>query len=168
MDDLALYQVLYQLVSGNGREEALFGTSIELARPAYEKTLVGTGYPHAYLEFPLLGEPRFDLLSVHKRVEAGAQFAPGAGFGYQAMIDWFSNLELEGPDDVSCGIELDCGEGETERAGVYLQYRGRHELVEPFLQSVGEGGRAEAYRDVFSRMPDGWPPAYVGLFPGRE
>ena len=161
------FDALYGIASRNGREEALFGRSIELARPAYEKTLVGAGYPYAYLEFPLLGEPRFDLLSVHGHVEAGAQFAPGAGFGYQAMIDWFSNLKPEGTDDVSCGIELDCGEGETERAGVYLQQRGRHELVEPFLESVGEGWRAEAYHDVLSRMPDGWPPAYVGLFPGR-
>ena len=162
------FDALYRLAARDGREEALFGRSIELARPAYEKTLVGDGYPTAYLEFPLLGKPRFDLLSVHDYIKPGSEFAPGAGFGYQAMIDWFSTLEYDGKTTVSCGIELDCGEGETERAGVYLQQRRHHELVAPFLESVGEGDRAASYHEVLSRMPVGWPPAYVGLFPGRE
>ena len=161
------FDALYSIAAKNGREEALFGRSIELARPAYEKTLVGDGYPTAYLEFPLLGEPRFDLLSVHERVEPGSRFAPGAGFGYQSMIDWYSTLERDEGNSMGCGIELDCGEGETDRAGVYLQQRSRHELVTPFLESVGEVGRAASYLDVLSRMPQGWPPAYVGLFPGR-
>ena len=164
---MTAFDALYEIAASNGREEALFGRSIELARPAYEKTLVGDGYPTAYLEFPLLGEPRFDLLSVHERVDPGSRFAPGAGFGYQAMIDWFATLERNGGNIVSCGIELDCGEGETERAGVYLQQRKQHELVTPFLKSVGEEARAESYLNVLSRMPQGWPPAYVGLFPGR-
>ena len=115
-----------------------------------------------------MGEPRFDLLSAHERIDPGSRFAPGAGFGYQAMIDWFATLEREEGDSVSCGIELDCGEGKTDRAGVYLQQRTRHELVTPFLESIGEGGRAAGYLDVLSRMPQGWPPAYVELFPGRE
>ena len=164
---MTAFDAMYEIAAANGRGEALFGRSIELARPAYEKTLVGDGYPTAYLEFPLLGEPRFDLLSVHERIEPGSRFAPGAGFGYQAMIDWFATLERNGDTIVSCGIELDCGEGETERAGVYLQQRKRHELVTPFLESVGEGERAASYLDVLPRMPQGWPPAYVGLFPGR-
>lgn len=161
------FDALYSIAARDGREEALFGRSIDLARPAYEKTLVGDGYPHAYLEFPLLGEPCFDLLSVHACVKPGSKFAPGAGFGYQAMIDWFSTLGTEEGEIVSCGIELDCSEGEAERAGVYLQQRRRHELVVPFLESVGESGRASSYLDTLSRMPRGWPPAYVGLFPGR-
>ena len=84
------FDALYDIVAGDGREEAIFGKSIKLARPAYEKTLIGEAYPHTYLEFPLMGEPRFDLLSAHEKVEPGAKFAPGAGFGYQAMFDWFS------------------------------------------------------------------------------
>ena len=162
------FDALYGMAAANGREEALFGSSIELARPAYEKTLIGDGYPDAYLEFPLMGQPRFDLLSVHGRVEPGAKFAPGAGFGYQAMFDWFSTIEGRDGNICSCGIELDCGDGETEKAGVYLQQRVQNELVEPFLETVGEGARAQGYLDVLARMPEGWPPSYVGLFPGRE
>ena len=162
------FDALYDLAAGDGREEALFGNSIELARPAYEKTLIGEGYPHAYLEFPLMGEPRFDLLSAYEKVEPGAKFAPGAGFGYQAMFDWFSVHERRDGNTCSCGFELDCGDGETEKAGVYLQQRAQHELVEPFLESVGEAARAQGYQDALARMPEGWSPAYVGLFPGRE
>ena len=68
---------------------------------------------------------------------------------------------------MSCGIELDTASGETERAGVYLQQRTRHELVAPFLESVDESARTKSYLDALARMPEGWPPAYVGLFPGR-
>ena len=113
------FDALYAIAAGDGRGDALFGNSIELARPAYERTLIGSGYPQAYLEFPLLGEPCFDLLSVHGSVEPGSRFAPGAGFGYQGMLDWFSGVR-ESTESISCGIELDTSPGETERAGVYL------------------------------------------------
>ena len=159
------FDALYQIAAEEGRGEALFGSSIELARDAYERTLIGEGYPHAYLEFPLLGEPGFDILSVHEEVERGAVFAPGAGFGRQAMFDWFAGVCDGG--SVSCGIELDTSTGETEQAGVYLQFRDRTELVAPFLDSIGESARTSGYMDAFGRMPEGWPPAYVGLFPGR-
>ena len=165
-DQMQVFDALYAIAAENGRGEALFGSSIALARPAYERTLIGNGYPSAYLEFPLLGEPGFDLLSVYRYVEPGAQFAPDAGFGYQAMFDWFSSV-CEPSGSVSCGIELDTSTGETQQAGVYLQQRSRTELVAPFLASVGETSRTQAYQDVFNRMPEGWPPSYVGLFPGR-
>ncbi len=159
------FDALYVLASRDGRDERLFGNSIELARPAYERSLLGKGYPSAYLEFPLMGEPGFDLLTVHGTVEPGDSFAPGAGFGYQPLFDWFAGIEKLGA--ISCGIEVDTGDGETERAGAYLQYRRRSELVAPFLQVVGESRRTEGYLDLCARMPSGWPPSYVGLFPGR-
>ncbi|MDO4797666.1 MAG: hypothetical protein Q4A01_06575 [Coriobacteriales bacterium] len=160
------FDALYAIAAGGGRKEALFGSSYDLARPAYERTLIGSGYPTAYLEFPLLGEPCFDLLSVHGGMEPGSRFAPGAGFGYQTMFNWFAGV-CQQYGTLGCGIELDTSTGETERAGVYLQQREHHELVQPFLESVGEAERARDYLDMLGRMPKGWPPAYVGLFPGR-
>ena len=100
---------------GRRQGEALFGDSLGIARGAYERTLIGDGYPAAYIEFPLLGSPGFDLLSVHSAVRPGSRFAPGAGFGYQAMLDWFSGICEKGTN-ASCGIELDTSVGETERA----------------------------------------------------
>ena len=164
---MAAFDALYGIAARDGRGEALFGDSIELARPSFERTLVDSGYPKAYFEFPLLGKPCFDLLSGYDHVEPGAKFAPGRGFGRQGMIDWFAGVCGSG-STAGCGFELDTSTGETERAAVYLQQRSRHELVEPFLESVGERGRARAYFDVFERMPQEWLPSYVGLFPGRE
>ena len=160
------FDALYDIAARDGRGDALFGTSIELARPVFERSLIGTSYPDAYLEFPLVGDPCFDLLSVYGSVESGARFAPGAGFGRQDMFDWFSRLRMS-DDGVGLGLELDVSAGETERAGAYLQQRRHTELVEPFLASIGEAPRARGYVDALARMPKGWPPSYVGLFPGR-
>ena len=161
---MTVFDTLYAIAASDGREAPLFGQTLSLARPAFEKTLIGENYPTVYLEFPLLGEPRFDFLTVYTSVPTGAQFAPGAGFGYQRMFDWFSGIRLSG---VSCGLEVDCGEGETERAGVYLQQFRHSELVAPFLSSIGEEARTTGYLSVLGRMPPGWNSAYVGLFPGR-
>lgn len=159
------FDAMYSIAAAKGRGEALFGNSVRLARDAYERTLIGNGYPHAYLEFPLLGEPGFDILSVHAEVEHGATFASGAGFGYQKMFDWFASVCGEG--NASCGIELDTSAGESKRVGVYLQFRKRTEMIAPFLESIGESERLGGYMDVLGCMPKDWPPAYVGLFPGR-
>ena len=79
---------------------------------------------------------------------------------------WFANVCDTGVN-VSCGIELDTSIGETERAGVYLQYRKHSNMIGPFLDSIGEGARTESFLTAADRMPKGWPAAYVGLFPGR-
>lgn len=163
---MTVFDALYSIAARDGRGEALFGKSFDIARDAYERTLIGEGYPTAYIEFPLLGSPGFDLLAVHQAVRRGSRFAPGAGFGYQAMLDWFSGICDRGIN-ASCGIEFDTSVGETERAGVYLQYRKHTDLIAPFLESIGEEARAESFLAVAERMPEGWPPAYVGLFPGR-
>ena len=162
------FDLLYSLAAQDGREEKLFGSSIETAQPAFEKMRIGNGYPTVYLEFPLLGRPCFDMLAVYGTENVGPddRFAPGAGFGYGDMFRWFSSLPEK--SGCSCGIELDTGSGETERAGAYLQYRSSLEYAEPFLDSVGESARAHGFRDAVHRLPDGWPAAYVGLFPGRE
>ena len=160
------FGALYTIAAEDGRGDALFGDSFDQVAHAFERTLIGDGYPSAYLEFPLKGTPSLDLLSVYGHVDPGARFAPGAGYGYQTMFDWFSGVGT--PDDtVSCGLEVDLSAGQTETAGVYLQQRRRRELVAPFLESIGEAERSQAYMDVLSRMPNGWPPSYVGLFPGR-
>ena len=138
---MTVFDALYSIAAKDGRGEALFGSSFDIARDAYERSLIGDGYPAAYIEFPLLGSPGFDLLSVHNAVRPGSRFAPGAGFGYQAMFDWFSGICERGVN-VSCGIELDTSVGETGRAGVYLQYRKHTNLIAPFLESIGEKARS--------------------------
>ena len=165
-DQMDMFDLLYTLAAADGRDEALLGGRREQLRSLYERTLIGGARPQLYLEFPLLGEPCYDFLSVIERVEPGATFAPGAGYGYQKAFDWFSTVcEDKG---VSVGFELDLSTGERERAGIYLQQRHRSELVEPFLASVSEVWRYPAYKNVQEAMPEGWPPAYIALFPGRK
>ena len=163
---MTVFDALYSIAAADGRGEVLFGESFDIARGAFERTLIGDDYPAVYIEFPLLGSPGFDLLSVHASVRPGSRFAPGAGFGYQAMFDWFSGVSDQGVN-ASCGIEFDTSVGEAERPGVYLQYRKHADLIAPFLKSIGEEARTESFLAVTNRMPEGWPAAYVGLFPGR-
>lgn len=160
------FDILYNFCSRDGREAALFGDSAALVRPVVEKCIIGDKYPLFYVEFPLKGTPCFDVLTVHGEIPPGTKFAPGCGFGYQAMYDWFSNLPSG--HGTSCAIEMDTGGGETEHAGVYFQFRDKTELIEPFLKSVNEEARLSSYMEVFRRFPEGMPPAYIGLFPGRE
>lgn len=165
-DSITCFDVLYSLASADGRGDALFGDSIVYAGKVVERSLIGSSIPSFYLEFPLLGRPCFDILTVYDKVDPGACFAEGAGYGYQKMFDWFSHLpESHG---ASCAIEVDTGSGETECAGVYMQQRRRKDLVAPFLESVGEDARAGSYLKFMERLPQGMSAAYAGLFPGRE
>ncbi len=165
-DRMLVFDALYALAAQDGREEALFGKSLGAARAAYERTLIGKEYPSVILEFPLAGSPGFDLLTGYTRVEPGERFAPGAGYGRQDLFDWFSRVSPRFPD-VGCGFEIDTSSGGGDRAGVYLQHFGHRELAAPFLQSIAEEARAPLLEAVADRMPEGWPPAYMGLFPGR-
>ena len=58
-------------------------------------------------------------------------------------------------DGVSCELEVDTSFGEVELAGAYLQFRERHDLIAPFLESIGEPARVDGYMKVLSRMPKG-------------
>lgn len=163
------FGALYSIAAADGRGEALFGDSFDQALEFYQRTLIGDGYPTAHLEFPLLGEPCLDLLSIHAKVPLGAKFAAGAGYGRQAMFDWFAEVGADTRAyNASVGLELDLSTGQTQTVGVYLQQRRHTQLVAPFLESVGEAARAQSYLETLERMPKGWPPSYVGLFPGRE
>ena len=165
-DPLTAFELLYSLAAADGREETLFGNSIELAQPAAARSLIGESFPGFYLEFPLTGAPCFDLLTGYGELKPGAKFAPGGGYGYEAAFDWFASLPPG--HGASCGIAVDTGSGGNEHAGVYLQQRRRAALTAPFLDSLGESGRLAAYMRLCERMPGGMEPAYIGLFPGRK
>ena len=163
---MEMFDILYGIAARDGREEALFGDDILLARPAFERMLIGEEFPFVYLEFPLMGAPGFDVFVTYGHLEAGAQFAPGAGYGRQDMFDWFARA-CEAGKHASVGIEADTSARRMDVAGVYLQQRKQTELVDPFLSSMGEGNRAAAYHALAGRLPKGWLASYVGLFPGR-
>lgn len=163
---LELFDILYGIAARDGREEALFGYDILLARQAFERMLIGSDFPQVYLEFPLLGTPGFDLLAGYGSLERNARFREGAGYGRQDMFDWFAQVH-EARNTGGVGFEVDCSTGRIDVAGVYLQQRRHSELVAPFLASMGESGRRASYEAVSGRLALGWPASYIGLFPGR-
>ena len=161
-----LFDILYGIAARDGREEVLFGDDILLARPAFERMLIGDCFPSVYLEFPLMGTPGFDVLAGYGRTSEGACFAPGAGYGRQDLFDWFASVCKSG-ESASVGFEVDTSARRIDVAGVYLQQHRQAGLVEPFLSSMGEQSRAPSYLALRERLPRGWPTSYVGLFPGR-
>ena len=167
IDQMQVFDAIYTLASRDGCGMALFGDCFEQARNFYRRTLIGSEFPAIYFEFPLLGEPKLDLLVGYGHVEQGARFQDGCGFGHQQMFDWFSGV-CGRYQNLGCGMEHDLSTGKTDAAGVYLQYHKDHELVAPFLESIGEKERVDCWLDVTGRLGEGWKPSYVGLFPGRK
>ncbi len=164
--DIELFDALYALMSAQGRGAALFGDAREAARRFFKRSLVLGSFPVLYFEFPLLGEPCLDLLSIYEHVPTKACFALGDGYGYQAVLDWFSGLDAA--QRAAMGVELDLSQGVTEQAGIYFQQRGGLTLLGEFLQVIGQESRTNDYLRIQERMPRGWLPSYAGLFPARE
>jgi hypothetical protein len=160
------FDMLYTLAAENGREQALFGDSITAVREGYAKTVLENSRSSIYLEFPLMGKPGLDFLTTYSYIPPGARFTEGGGFGYQGMAEMFSRLPYG--HGYACGLELDTSTGETERAGVYFQFRRDTELIPAFLESVGGMDRLDTYMSVLGRCPEDMRPEYIEMFPGRE
>ncbi len=160
------FDMLYMIVKGDGREESLLGKDAEMVREAYAKTLIGDEYPGICFEFPLLGKCGLDFLAIYGEMEKDLVFEEGCGYGYQDMFRWFSRLPHGNP--CSIGLELDISSDNSDKAGVYLQHRGKHELVEPFLATIHEEERLASCQAIMQKMPEGMDVAYLGLFPGRQ
>lgn len=164
--DAELFSAIYEIVTAQGREAALFGDARQGASEFFDRSLVLGTFPVLYFEFPLLGEPYLDMLAIYEHVPANPRFAPGGGYGYQEVFDWYGGLDAA--RRAAIGIELDLSQGVTEQGGLYFQQRGELALLREFLATVGQGQRSDAYTRMQQRMPRGWKAAYVGLFPARE
>lgn len=164
--DIELFDALYATLTAQGRGNALFGDARETARQFFAHSLITGAFPVLYFEFPLLGRPALDMLSIYRRVPSEARFASEGGYGYQAVLDWFARLDAG--QEPAMGIELDLSQGITEQAGIYFQQRRGMTAFRGFLAEIGEERRTEAYLHLQERMPRGWQAAYAGLFPGRE
>ena len=66
---MTVFNALYSIAAEDSKGEALFGNCFDLAQNAYEHTLIDDGFPTAYIEFPLLGLPGFDLSSIHSTMQ---------------------------------------------------------------------------------------------------
>ncbi len=160
-----VFDLLYGHAAANGREEALFGNRGEQLRQTAKKMMYGDHHPTLYLEFPLIGEPYCDLNAVFSRPEK-AVFAPGAGFGYQSVFDWFATSVEE--KRINMGMNVDLGSGDSDHAGIYLSFGKSTDLIEPFLRNIGEESRTVLFLDAINRMPEELNVNYIALFPARK
>ena len=160
------FQVLLLQAADDGRGPVLFGESMQRARECALPFIVGKSFPSVYLEHPLIGDPFLDVTVLLGELNKGTRIDSPAAGNHAAMLDWFANVKDE-QEDICCGFELDTKEETLPVAAIHFQPRGNTELVRPFCEAAGEPERAELYLDLASRMPDGWPLSFFGMFRGR-
>lgn len=167
LDRLELYDALYLLAAGDGREEALFGSCQPLAREAFCRSLIGGGFPTVWFEVPLTGEPRFDLHVAISRaaLAPGAGFAEGAGNGYDRLFRWFADEE---PGGAGIAFAYDVSEGSIGAPAVHVNVNNAPlSDMGRFFELVAGDGAAGRYRAFEARLPRGWRVWYAGFHPGR-
>lgn len=167
LDHMALYDTLYLLAAGDGREGALFGSCQPLAREGFRRSLVGDGFPTVWFEVPLMGEPRFDLHVAISRaaLAPGTAFAAGAGCGYDGLFRWYAEEETGG---AGLAFAYDVSEGSIDSPAVHVNVNGTPlSDMGRFFDLAAGGDAAERYRAFAARLPKGWRVWYAGFHPGR-
>ena len=163
----AMYDVIYGLAAGEGRERSLFGSCAPLAREAYRRSLAGGEPPIIWFEVPLLGAPRFDLHVALSReaLRGDVRFAHGVGNGYDELLRWYAQEERGGG---GLAFAYDVGDGRVDDPAVHVNVNhaplgdmGR------FFDLTAGAGAAELYSSFVNRLPRGWRVLYTGVHPGR-
>ena len=142
------------------------GGDAGLAADVFRRSLIGDGWPGFWLEVPLLGEPGFDLHVYYDRgkVRPGERFGKGCGFGMQALFDWYFSNETGG---VGVGFAHDLRGGQVA-TGAYVNFNGRPlDDTRGFFAALGAEDVHEGAAALLDRLPGGWHPWYLGLFPAR-
>ena len=167
IDHLAIYDVIYGLAAGDGREAQLFGDTAPLAREAFERSLIGDEFPLIWFEIPFAGTPRFDLHVALSRTAlvSGAKFLPGAGNGYDRLFDWYSRDEAGGG---GLAFAYDVGDGRIEDPAVHVNVNNAPlEDMGRFFELASGDEAAALYRSFEAGLPEGWRVWYSGVHPGR-
>jgi len=168
LDRLDIYDALYLLSAGDGRDDALFGDCQPLAREAFSRSLIGEEFPTIWFEVPLSGAPRFDLHVAFSRtaLAPGTEFAPGAGGGYDGLFRWYAEEESGG---VGLAFAYDVSEGRIDAPAVHVNVNNAPlSSMGRFFELAAGGDAAERYRAFEARLPQGWRVWYAGFHPGRQ
>ncbi len=167
LDHAAIYDTLYLLAAGDGREEALFGDCQPLAHEAFSRSLIGDEFPIIWFEVPLSRKPRFDLHVAASRSALcpGAEFAPGAGGGYEGLFRWYAEEESGG---AGLAFAYDVSEGRIDAPAVHVNVNNAPlSSMDRFFDLSAGGDAAERYRAFEAKLPRGWRVWYAGFHPGR-
>ena len=164
---MQVFDALYAMAAGDGREGALFGSCAPLAREAFRRSLVGDGFPIVWFEIPLMGAARFDLHVALSRamLHAKARFLPNAGNGYDALLRWYEEDETGGG---GLAFAYDTSEGCIDDPAVHVNVNNAplSDMNRFFNLTVGDGA-ADRYAGFVDRLPQGWRVWYAGVHPGR-
>ena len=158
---------IWDFAAANGRGEALFGDGAARAIEAYRCFLAGESFPNIGIEFPLLGDPGYDVLvgpykgGVVSGDVLGEKDLPVA----QAALEWMASWDGDVPVDLF--FELDATAPGGRQAGVLCKHSGQPRAAAEFLEAVGASHFTSDYLAFCGRLPEGWDVCYAGLFPGR-
>ena len=159
-------RALFLQAADEGRGPVLFGEDANRACERVLPFVEGVSFPALYLEFPLLGEPFLDVTMLYGDVPGHMSFGDPAAAGTERMLRWFDGVRKE-HEHICYGFELDTGKPAGTTAAVHFQPMNHTELAAPFCEALGEPETGKRYTEKASRMPEGWPLAYFGLFRGR-
>ena len=160
------YQTLLLQASSKGRDALLFGESLSRAREDVPPFLIGEGFPHVYLEHPLIGDPFIDVTVLYTGLEPHLHIESERACNMDALLDWYAATARDHPT-ISFGFELDTRSPYMDKAAVHFWPFQHKHLVEPFCSLIGEPAYATRYLRQAARMPAAWPLAFFGVFRGR-
>lgn len=169
MDHSGQYDILWQVVAANGRQQALFGDACtRLAREAFCACATGSTMPIVYLEVPLLGEPRFDLqVCMDRDVLAGGYHLPAQAPAVERdLLDWLASPAGSDCTGVDLAFDLST-RGVAQPQVIVLMRRETLADAEGFFRLAGAPDAARRYHEAVQRTPAGWNSWYTGLIPGR-
>ena len=151
----------------DGQTKGLFGSECRPALDAYQRSLIGTGWPGFWLEAPLGGTAGMDLHVAigREQLHPGDRFAPGAGFGRQGLFDWYVRQE---PGGRGLAMSHDLMGGDGEVPGLAVNINGSP-LADPgaFYAAAGAPQMAEPVLGLIRKLPEGFCPWYLALMPNR-
>ena len=169
MDHTELYDIAWQAVRADGRQQALFGDACaDTARKAFRSCAAGTAMPIVYLEVPLLGEPRFDLqVCLDRESLIGGYDLPAAAPEHErALLEWLTSAAGADCQGVDLAFDIS-SQGLESPQLITLMREGTLSDAEGFFALAGTPDAARRYREAEQRIPLGWRSWYTGIIPGR-
>lgn len=165
---IRIFDLLYRKAWKDMGGAEVLGNSHTALRTAYEKSLLGSTAPHFWLEMPLSGAAHSDLHVSYdyEEIDSGAHFDTGAGFGYQPLVDWFSQ---NGTPHTGIDLTFDLDVEAIRDVGAYVSFHHANEIdLEGFCNALGRPEDGWRCRKMVAAFPKGWKVWYVSPFPSRE
>lgn len=162
-----IYNLIYALAAINGREKRLFGNCAATALQEFEFSLAQGRFPELWFEFPLLGDPWFDLhmLFTQDDLAFGDDKAIGPCAGHPEMFEWFA-AQKSGARQLA--VSWDTSSGDVSHPALQLLvWKKDPQVTCDFLSTAKRSDAVLAYRTFVDSLPEDWFACYAGVFPRR-